>query len=977
MQRLGPDIHDNLFNAFIHHVQSTPDKTAIVYNDASITYKKFAENVLKIASLLNHHYGDIFNSNSDKQVLIGVMCYSKLHALYCEFAILALGAVFVPFLFNDAHKRQEFMISQAEVSLMLTDDNQYKINDSLHYCNVMELINTEANTEKFSYSNVHQNDLAYVLFTSGSTAQNPKGVMRTRSSLYNQMAGDYTKDLNITKEDCLLNLAIFTHDQAIVDCFAAILNGCTLCLYDPENLNVNHLHDFIKKNQISIFSSIPSMFSIIFENIKDKNTFPRLRIVTIGGEETLISHALLYQKTCPDNCVLINGYGATEISWVASYEINHKTDLTKLSTIPLGYMTESVKMKFMPFEDENNACESLKELCLISENISPSYLNDKIASSQAFFRDSENNYYYRSGDIVSLDENNCMHYMGRKNWHEKINGKRVNLHEIENAFQDYFKFSVVIAYGEGEKKKLYAFHTEISSGRNFNELYLRLEKLLEKHMIPQFFCMKEMPLLQNGKINRQALRELLERREKIFQVDLDKIKEMQSSIDIMKALEGFWREVLEIPSAVALKQAGSFHACGGSSQLAISLINKVNHYFKEKIGFSIQLSPLVLYQDGDTFEKFCHCAAVLCGKIKKQMQDAETIQQPEVQKWHISLAYHKKMDARGIKFYQGYFDGMRSKAITVVEYDHLAFKMLIKHFKELYKIDIRSCESHQDLVLNIDSFIKNPHSPSQIGLVLYSHHDVARHNFPAMLCKNKNNGEVFLLVADALQGFYCLKNSLPEIAKIKKLFPNLHVLFDLSGRQIDINSCSTDTLLYLIAAMQSDMLKHSLFPYITTLEIALSMGRDSFYCSSNISLPDELKRSCLFISPLRTFYHSQVMNVSQVANISKPCSETRTLLSILSQDSSMKKQKTGDCFFVLQDFDNNLYKISAKCNLMLWEKSYEFFMILVKIMEQPVNQQVVVNVNPRAVGFFGQPANPANTNQGGNAGNNRNTRGPR
>lgn len=118
--------------------------------------------------------------------MIGVMCHDRLHALYSEFAILKLGAVFVPFSFQDPESRLKFVIEKSNVSLILTDDNSKINSNSLNYCQVQDSLGKCSQTSGLSNNEpdlISNNELAYILFTSGSTAQNPKGVLQSRSGL--------------------------------------------------------------------------------------------------------------------------------------------------------------------------------------------------------------------------------------------------------------------------------------------------------------------------------------------------------------------------------------------------------------------------------------------------------------------------------------------------------------------------------------------------------------------------------------------------------------------------------------------------------------------------------------------------------------------------------------------------------------------------------------------------------------------------
>lgn len=772
---------DDLLATFLANVENNPKKIAIVSADKHISYEELNTNINQIADYIKKNSPDLFDPIK-KPLMIGVLCHDKLHALYSILAIIKLGATFVPFSAQDLQTRMDFVIQKSGVSLILTDD-AISISPNLSHVDITpcledvelkaQLSSTEPDTDSVN------DDYAYVLFTSGSTANQPKGVLQSRGALSRQIA-NYQADLQITEKDCLLNLATFTHDQAIVDCFGALLTGSTLCLFEANNMDVKKLQQFMKDNNVTIFSSIPSMFGIIFEDITDPMTFPNLRIVTIGGEETKISHAKLFQKNCPPNCLLINGYGATEISWVSSFTINHETDLEKLQSIPLGYPTKTAEILML--EEDGHF-----ELCIGSDCLSPGYLDDITATNNAFFTDDTGKRFYKTGDYVTKDADGCLQFQGRKNWHEKISGKRINLKEVEDALQSngFGKDPVVLAFGEGEKRKLYAFYFEPISG-SFTSTFAKLKTILPSHMMPKkMFFLKEKPTLPNGKINRHALLKNIEEIQDKKELNKIPFEALKNSNDIEKVIEGYWREALDLPIDSPL-DSSSFKDLGGDSQLAIQLTNRLNRFIEKKFQIPGFLEPVNLFKNETSdFESFSNYAINAYKDIKRSQLLNDCYILPVMR------------------------EITNSDCKQLIDYDYRALKILVNYFNKKYNINMYFGESHEAIIDKIKKNMEDPNCPKQTGLFLLRVNSANSHPVSAVLYHDTPNNKFFLFIADSTPYSHNLARMTAIdglLTKIRINIPTLEFLFDTNGRQRDARSCSTATILYLCEVLQLDML---------------------------------------------------------------------------------------------------------------------------------------------------------------------------
>lgn len=144
---------------------------------------------------------------------IAIIGSNKLEMLICELAILKSGGAFVPFEPDIPRERLDYTLKNAKAKLIIACDNKSAevVSNITPDCAVLDLIHnqtqiSEQSMEPLKPSHAKDSDLAYILYTSGSTSATPKGVMQTRGGLLGQIK-NYTENLKITHEDQFLQLA--------------------------------------------------------------------------------------------------------------------------------------------------------------------------------------------------------------------------------------------------------------------------------------------------------------------------------------------------------------------------------------------------------------------------------------------------------------------------------------------------------------------------------------------------------------------------------------------------------------------------------------------------------------------------------------------------------------------------------------------------------------------------------------------------
>jgi non-ribosomal peptide synthetase component F len=147
---------------------------------------------------------------------------------------------------------------------------------------------------------------AYVLYTSGSTGR-PKGVIQNHRNVLHFIR-NYSNNLKINSSDKLTLFSTYGFDASVMDIFGSLLNGAALCPYNIKDAGaIEKMARWIKRENITIFHSVPTLYRYFLSSIKNKKLIDNVRLVVMGGEPVLVNDVEAYKIYFNDNCVFING----------------------------------------------------------------------------------------------------------------------------------------------------------------------------------------------------------------------------------------------------------------------------------------------------------------------------------------------------------------------------------------------------------------------------------------------------------------------------------------------------------------------------------------------------------------------------------------------------------------------------------------------------------------------------------------------
>ncbi|WP_192177686.1 amino acid adenylation domain-containing protein [Mesorhizobium amorphae] len=293
------------------------------------------------------------------------------------------------------------------------------------------------------------NDLAYVLYTSGSTGQ-PKGVMLTHHNGTSYV--DWCSEtLAPDENDRFSSHAPFHFDLSILDIFVPLKHGATVLLIGEElGKHPAGMASVIAERRLTVWYSTPSVLTLLVEHGGlDARDDHALRFILFAGEVFPVKH-LRRLKTLVPHARYLNLYGPTETNVCTYYEIPQTIAEDRTAPFPIGRACSHVKARVIDRNGRDVPRGHEGELAISGAPVMQGYWNLPERTSAAFHVDSTGRWY-RTGDIVVEGDNGVYTFRGRRDRMVKRRGYRIELGEIETALYRHPAISEVAAIARSEE----------------------------------------------------------------------------------------------------------------------------------------------------------------------------------------------------------------------------------------------------------------------------------------------------------------------------------------------------------------------------------------------------------------------------------------------------------------------------------------------------------------------------------------------
>ena len=514
-----------LFEFLEHSAGIDPERTAVIEpGHGSITYGELNT----LANQLRDRLCHLGVCRGDR---VGIYLHKSIDSVAAIFGILKTGAAYVPVDPGAPAARNAYILADCKVKAVVIEEcfvngltsewgesgdiSRFLIlNHTGGGQYIREMLDqAQANSPISPADSVSpsSDDLAYILYTSGSTGK-PKGVMLTNRAAISFV--DWCSEtFRPGPDDRFSSHAPFHFDLSILDIYLPVKHGASLVLISEEiGKDPVRLAAMISESKITIWYSAPSILGFLAQYGKlERYDYSSLRMVLFAGEVFPVKHLRALKNLIPHPRYL-NLYGPTETNVCTFYEIPHIIPEDRMNPYPIGKACSNYQIRILDEEGREVPLGKEGELCASGSGIMIGYWNLPEKTANAFFVDSSNNKWYKTGDIVFEGPNGNYMYVARRDRMVKKRGYRIELGEIEAGLYRHpaIKEAAVVALQNDDGVKIIACVSHRENNRpSIIELKNFCAQNLPAYMVPDLFSFLDfLPKTSTDKIDYQKLKEL-------------------------------------------------------------------------------------------------------------------------------------------------------------------------------------------------------------------------------------------------------------------------------------------------------------------------------------------------------------------------------------------------------------------------------------------------------------------------------------
>ncbi len=536
---------------FAEQARRIPEAEAVRCEGKSLSYGELEARSNQLARRLR-------SMGVGRETIVGLCLERSTDLILGIMAILKSDAAYLPLDPDYPAERLEFMVSDAQVPVLLTRESLAEMVPIGEATQVIcidrdkDLIDVESREPLVS--SIEPGDLAYVIYTSGSTGK-PKGALIEHRGLSNLITS-FRKYVRNGEGKRVLQFSSICFDASVADMAMSLTSGATLVLAARERLaSHEELHRLLRDERIKVVTLPPSMLRLV-----DPDGLDDLEVVISAGEPCTRE---IVQRWGRGRRRVLNAYGPTETTVIVTME---ECSPTEAGDPTLGRALPNTELYVLDSSRQAVPIGTPGELYIGGAGVARGYLRRDELTMEKFipnpFSSVAGARLYRSGDLVRYRDDGRLEYLGRIDKQVKLRGYRVELGEIETALRRHPAVSEAVAeiqeLGEGDKRLVgyvVADRTAASPPELSARLRSWLRESLPEYMVPgSIVLLGELPMLPNGKIDRKRL-PLPERAASVA---------VPPRTETERTIAAIWREVLGVEE-VGIHE--NFFDAGGHSLL--------------------------------------------------------------------------------------------------------------------------------------------------------------------------------------------------------------------------------------------------------------------------------------------------------------------------------------------------------------------------------------------------------------------------
>lgn len=567
--------------------KASPEKTALLFQDQSLSYQELSQRVCKMSAYL-------MVSGVRRGDFVGVCLPPCLDVTVALLAVTRLGAIYAPL--DPEHPQSQIAERLADIQPSAVIYNTLSTTLFSSSAGHHLVLDDSQAFEGFQGALDRPvprsfDDPACIFFTSGTTGK-AKGVVGSFTALREAIVSP-ARYLNFTADDTLNSIARYAWSISMLEMMAPLVVGGTSLILDrAQALNLDWLA--ASAEQCTAFHCPPALLKTLVEHIDQQGechsrrseALAEVRLVWYGGDTFTPETIRLIQKVFP-NAQVGTAYGCTEIFGLSHCHLYPKGH--SVEQVLIGEPVDSIYQYLLDDRQQPVAEGEAGEIFLGGPRVAIEYWQQPELTEQKYIQVGDDRLY-ATGDFGRLVDGQLA-FMQRQDNQVKIRGIRVELGEVEFHLrqQEGVKDAAVIARdAQADTKELCGFvvfkegcHSDLAL------LKRRLADAMPDYMVPAHIqTLDALPYTENFKVDRKALA-----KQSAAPADNTAVSFNDPLID---QLLGAWQEAARVsPQSVD----DSFFTIGGDSLSAAKLATILTRVLGERVEVAdIYLRPTLAKQ---------------------------------------------------------------------------------------------------------------------------------------------------------------------------------------------------------------------------------------------------------------------------------------------------------------------------------------------------------------------------------------------
>ncbi|MBY6366097.1 non-ribosomal peptide synthetase [Rhodococcoides corynebacterioides] len=545
---------DTLWDAVARRVAATPDAPALTFGTTTLTYAETADRAGRVAAALRRRGvvpGDLVALSMPRSLELVLGMYGILHA----------GAAYLPLDPEQPAERIAAVLDTARPRCVLTRD---------------DVVAAVADAgDPVAPVPTHPDDLAYVLFTSGSTGE-PKGVAVTHRAITNRLEW-MQHEYPLAADDVVLQKTPATFDVSVWEFFWPLRVGARLVIAEPGvHREPRRLLAAMTDAAVTTVHFVPSMLAAFVTEMRDSRVTPtHLRRVFSSGEALPADTAAAFTDLTA--VPLHNLYGPTEAAVDVTYRRFRAGDV---GTVPIGRPVWNTRVHVLDARLRPVPVGVAGELYLAGVQLARGYLGRPDLTADRFVADPiarDGTRLYRTGDLARWRGDGDLDYLGRTDFQVKVRGLRIELGDVEAALLAHpgVDHAVAVAHtdGRGETRLVGYVAGPHADSIAPDDVRTTAAARVPAYMVPDVVTvLPALPLGSSGKVDRRALPE---------PTPPSIADDVAPRTDLERRIAAVLADVLEIPAPGVHT---SFFDLGGTSLSATRVVARLSTELDRHVG---------------------------------------------------------------------------------------------------------------------------------------------------------------------------------------------------------------------------------------------------------------------------------------------------------------------------------------------------------------------------------------------------------